>query len=554
MTIEENKIDFKTDRENDINEILISNHPKKVIVAGPGTGKTFLFQKVLEKYKDEGRTNFLAITFMGKLKNFLADDLAGSAKTMTLHAFARSFVLDNMPNAWEYYPSICDIIKEDLRLKGIDEFTLDSKFYLERTKYYQAIGDNDVVYYAIQICKKDETKIPLYDLILIDEFQDFNEIEAEFVYLLAKKNQIVIVGDDDQALYEFKGSSPQFIREIFAKSNFDFESHTLKYCSRCPEVIINTFHSLLEYFKLNNDDNERIKKEYTYYEPEKKKDSALNNKIQIIKQVPPNAIALLIHRKLKTLLERQKLKTVLIIGEGQSCKFILIQIAEKLREIGFKNVDNKNIKNKILSMNSNIIEGYKILYKGKNELLAWRILINDLENVELKNKLIFENYDSSEIFINEIPEDFKSKHIKNAKVLKTILTKSKSIRNKIDKQSLEELYGKVVISSMEQQEIFIDQLKSENTFLESPLAELDITVSSILGAKGLGADIVFVVGFDSGKLPAKDEILESEIYQMLVALTRAKKRIYFINSIGNNISQFLSCIDESYYEIVKPFS
>ncbi len=57
-----------------------------------------------------------------------------------------------------------------------------------------------------EYARKYPNKIPVFDLILVDEFQDFNETESEFVDLLAQKNEIVIVGDDDQTLYGFKGS------------------------------------------------------------------------------------------------------------------------------------------------------------------------------------------------------------------------------------------------------------------------------------------------------------------------------------------------------------
>ena len=74
---------------------------------------------------------------------------------------------------------------------------------------------------------------------------------------------------------------------------------------------------------------------------------------------------------------------------------------------------------------------------------------------------------------------------------------------------------------------------------------MDITVCSILGSKGLGADVVFLVGFDEGKLPSKKQAQDSEVYQMLVALTRTKKRIYLINTVGAKISSFAESIDKS---------
>jgi superfamily I DNA/RNA helicase len=73
-------------------------------------------------------------------------------------------------------------------------------------------------------------------------------------------------------------------------------------------------------------------------------------------------------------------------------------------------------------------------------------------------------------------------------------------------------------------------------------------VTNILGSKGLGADVVFLVGFDQGKLPAKKDVQEDEVYQFLVALTRTKKRLYLITTQSKNgtPSSFLECIEAKY--------
>ncbi|WP_153124987.1 ATP-dependent helicase [Peribacillus tepidiphilus] len=47
---------------------------------------------------------------------------------------------------------------------------------------------------------------------LIDEFQDINKVQYELIKLLAKSHQnICAVGDDDQAIYSFRGSDPAYI-------------------------------------------------------------------------------------------------------------------------------------------------------------------------------------------------------------------------------------------------------------------------------------------------------------------------------------------------------
>jgi hypothetical protein len=70
-------------------------------------------------------------------------------------------------------------------------------FYFERADYYNAVDYDDSVY---RVEKNIEGKAPRYELVVIDEFQDFNRMEAAVIDGLAGVSPIVIAGDDDQAL------------------------------------------------------------------------------------------------------------------------------------------------------------------------------------------------------------------------------------------------------------------------------------------------------------------------------------------------------------------
>ncbi len=542
--------DHELNRSNDSDKILNSSHPRKVVLAGPGTGKSYLFEEAIRRKKEKGGQSFLALTFIGKLSDELADNLAGLAHTTTLHGFARGIVLDNSTSEWEYYPRMFELIKEDLAIKGITDFEVGDTNYEERTNYYKAIGDNDVVHYAVQICKNDETKIPVYDLILVDEFQDFNETEAQLIDLLTKKNEVLIVGDDDQALYEFKGSFSKFIREKFSEES-EFESHTLKYCSRCTEIIIKAFHNIIENFRKKGKLVDRIEKEYRFYPPGKQVDCELNPKLLLLKQIPPGMIPYKIRFELKKLLEEQKIKSVLILGEGRACKPLLLSIAKKLKEYGFKKVTHAGFHNKQFVLKSCVASGYKILSNGLNDILGWRLLIDNLENPTQKEELITNYYNDSSGFISAIPDEFKKAVGKNSRTLQRILDNPESDRNSIGSSSIQNLEKSILEEEKERRKVFMDQIIDENKHLPRPLANLSITVCSILGAKGLSADVVFLVGFDQGKLPNKVDVEDSEIYQLLVALTRARKRMYFINTVGIGISQFIENIDEEYIQEIS---
>jgi superfamily I DNA/RNA helicase len=525
--------DHKEQRTADVEKIKNSNHPRKVVVAGPGTGKSYLFTELLKKKRDEGKTNFLAITFIGKLGDALADDLCGLAPTTTMHGFARALVLKHWKGC-SYYPQMKRIIEGDLLAEGITEYAIGDENYRNKTLHYFAIGDDDVIHYASEICRKDERKIPRFDLLLIDEYQDFNEAESALIDLLAQKNQIAIVGDDDQALYVFKGSSPSFIRAKYHPDNTDFESHTLRYCSRCTEVVIRYFHSLVRTFNLNDPKKGRIQKEYECYLPEKAEDSKANPKIHMLMQCPSGMIASKIESELEAITKAQKIQDVLVIGEAQSCGALLKQIYALLKNRGFKSVDHRGAPEH-LPIQQDVVDAYRLLAKDSSSLLAWRLLgSSEDENVKKQHS---KNAQTLDVIINGTPSE------RNALTSKRIVALENAIENWPNGGERERTEVRSEQNEGIRKTVLTEQLKRTNLYLRRPLGNLDITVCNILNSKGLGADVVFLVGFDQGRFPLKGSPTESEIYQMLVAITRAKKRIYLINSVGKAVSSFVQCLE-----------
>ena len=54
-----------------------------------------------------------------------------------------------------------------------------------------------------------------YSYLLVDEFQDINAAQYEAVKLLCGgKRNLFVVGDDDQAIYGFRGSDPAIMRQF----------------------------------------------------------------------------------------------------------------------------------------------------------------------------------------------------------------------------------------------------------------------------------------------------------------------------------------------------
>jgi len=70
----------------------------------------------------------------------------------------------------------------------------------------------DLIVYALKLFRERPNILKFYrnkfKYIMVDEFQDTNWAQYELVKLLAApKNNLVVVGDDDQAIYKFRGAS-----------------------------------------------------------------------------------------------------------------------------------------------------------------------------------------------------------------------------------------------------------------------------------------------------------------------------------------------------------
>jgi hypothetical protein len=65
--------------------IVESDHRRRLIVSGPGTGKSYAFKLALQRKGGRG----LALTFIRTLAAELAKDLGDDADTFTFHAYSK---------------------------------------------------------------------------------------------------------------------------------------------------------------------------------------------------------------------------------------------------------------------------------------------------------------------------------------------------------------------------------------------------------------------------------------------------------------------------------
>ena len=77
-----------------------------------------------------------------------------------------------------------------------------------------------------------------FQYILVDEFQDINQLQYDIVKLLAKpQDNLFIVGDDDQSIYHFRGARPEIMLN-FTKDYPEAETVTLDVNYRCSKRIL----------------------------------------------------------------------------------------------------------------------------------------------------------------------------------------------------------------------------------------------------------------------------------------------------------------------------
>ena len=80
-----------------------------------------------------------------------------------------------------------------------------------------------------------------YNEVIVDEFQDINKLDFEFIKLITKEARLVVTGDDDQAIYGFRGCSPEYILNLEESIQRSVTTYKLRSNYRSPKNIV--YHS-----------------------------------------------------------------------------------------------------------------------------------------------------------------------------------------------------------------------------------------------------------------------------------------------------------------------
>jgi superfamily I DNA/RNA helicase len=252
-------------------------------VAGPGSGKSFAIKRRVARLLENGTNpqEILAITFTRTAAQDLKREIstlgipgADQVHSRTLHSHALKILMQaevlertgrkpRMVIEHEISPALRDIDKSEFggvkakkklldsylaawaRLQSdIPGYVKDSTqglFEVELIGWltdHEGILVGEVIPVVIDFLRNNPAspEIGKYKAILVDEYQDLNRSEQEFIHLIRGSADIVIVGDDDQSIYGFKFAHPEGIREIETLHG-KFQDIPFNECRRCPQQV-----------------------------------------------------------------------------------------------------------------------------------------------------------------------------------------------------------------------------------------------------------------------------------------------------------------------------
>lgn len=529
MTVEEIIEIQKGERRKCLDAILLSESKKKIILAGAGTGKTFTFKEIL-KAKPEGEN--IAMTFIRMLTSDMYASFGDLAEVKTFHAYCKK-ILHEQNGKVELIPFLTKIIEEDAQIlelgmkdfdkkfQMLDEGCSEVAFYLRRGDYYDAVSFNDSVYRLYKTLQEKPGIVPDFNQILIDEYQDFNTLEVAFINELEKRGNILIVGDDDQAVYAGRCASPNYLRGKF--NSGDYEKFELPFCNRCPEVIVNATNAVLSNAQAKGYLKGRINKRYECFIELKGNDSTRFPKIITAQCSTGNTVAKYVDNVIQRIdakdieeswKEGSEYPTVLIVGPKQYLAIIQKELVCKYPQMVYKLNEEKPI---------SVIDGYNILLKDATTNLGWRILI-DFYFKQKEIRTFIEGSEKGKQMLDILDKEFIQQQKRAIDIIGII--KAKKDFNEELKSELKKIvkgyYDEIV-------ECYSPKEKKEE---EKPdKTKPSILLSSFVGCKGLSAGYVIIVGANDGSIPKDSrDISDVEIAQFMVALTRTRKQSHIVSN------------------------
>ena len=460
------------------------------------------------------------------------------------------------------------------------------KIYQEKLVDLNCVDFSDLILHTVKIFKNHKDIANIYSkkfkYILVDEYQDTNFVQSEWLkYLSSENNNICCVGDDDQSIYSWRGAEIKNFLE-FDKTYKNTKIIRLEKNYRSTQNILNVASKLIE----NN--QKRVGK--TLYTTQEEgelisldcfrnvKDEAtdISSTIENFnKKISLNQVAILVRAIFQTReFEERFLKVGIpyrIIGgikfyeraEIKDCVAYLRCVYQPMDDLSFEriiNVPKRSIGDTTIK---NISE-----YAKKNICtleIASRKLI-ELNKIKPKTKI---GLSALLNLLDKWRNDLRKK-INHNKLLQIILDESgysEMLKNKKDLENENRLENiKELLSAMKEfdnLESFLEHVALA-TSLDQDWESEKVNLMTLHASKGLEFDIVYLPGWEEGLFPHQKSIeekgengLEEERRLAYVGITRAKKiakisfsmnRFYQGDWIDSMASRF---VDELPDEFIK---
>ena len=259
--------------------------------AGPGTGKTFTLIRRITRLleNDVEPKRILVCTFTRTAADDLKRELdalevagASSVRATTVHAlcfgilsqnavlgitgrvarpllkYETRFLLEDLYNGifenihkrrerLEAFESAWARLQTDQ--PGWPNDPIDRKFQrhlLDWLKFHDTMLIGELVPEALRYLRTNPAirERSAFSHVLVDEYQDLNAAEQEFIRLISENAQLTIIGDENQSIYSFKYAHPQGISEFHSRHVGTVDA-TLDLCRRCPTSIVDMANYLI---------------------------------------------------------------------------------------------------------------------------------------------------------------------------------------------------------------------------------------------------------------------------------------------------------------------
>lgn len=401
-----------------------------------------------------------------------------------------------------------------------------------------------------------------YKYILIDEFQDINKVQYEAIKLLINDDEnIFVVGDDDQSIYGFRGSSPEFLLD-FPNNFTNTKSIILNINYRATEQIIKLCNIVIQ------QNQKRYKKDIKgfgvnykspillrCYDANEEAKRVIEKILNLKKDIPLEEISIIYRTNIQaraiieTLMDynieyqiKDKIPTIYDHFIVKDIVCYLKLAINKLDNISFAQIANKpkrylnkNLLNESIEKCKSSSSALEYIYCHK-DIKPWQLeRVNELlfHLGQLKNKKV---YDAIKYILNVVGYSNYLEEYANFKKIKC--------------SGLFEIAAEFLDSSKEYDKIedFIIHIENVTTqmkeYYKKGTNNKGVVLTTMHSAKGLEFEVVFVIGCIEGIIPhekSKSNIhIEEERRLFYVALTRAKKILY------------LSILKTKYESIAKP--